>query len=278
MSKQQLVKRMQLFEFNDSSVCPRFLRDSIVEILGRTIKQCGFYDPIAPCFKQFCERAQCKQILDLCSGSGEPVAVLLDALKKNGNTDIGFHLSDLLPPDYNNSTVLKTYPDAITFSPAPVNAMDVDDCPTHQARTLIAGFHHFRPEQAKKILQNSAAANKAICIIEPFTRRLSTTTPFFIKSFLPGMLNPIQTGKDQWLKALFTYVLPLTPLLGWWDTVVSALRMYSREEYFDMVKDLDGFQWEFHEFPVAFGGTVTMFTGVPTLAAETQVPQPGIMP
>ncbi len=157
----------------------------------------------------------------------------------------------------------------MAFSASPVNAMHVDACPEHQARTLIAGFHHFQPAQAKKILENAAASGKAICIIEPFTRQLTTIAPFFIKSFLPGMLNPIQTEKDRWLKAFFTYALPLVPLLGWWDTVASALRMYSREAYFDMVKDLDGFQWEFHEFPVAFGGTVTMFTGVPLLTTAT---------
>ncbi len=50
MSKQQPPKRLQLFEFNDSAFCPGFLRDSIVEILGRTIKQSGFYDPLAPLF------------------------------------------------------------------------------------------------------------------------------------------------------------------------------------------------------------------------------------
>ncbi len=256
-------KRLHLFEFNDSSFCPGFLRDSIIEILGSTIRKSGFYQDVVPVFSKFCKDARCTEILDLCSGSGAPVSVLLDSLNKNGPCDITFYLSDISPPDYSLSAVAQEFPNNIRFSETPINALDVSNCAAHQARTIIAGFHHFRPQQAKAILADSVKSGKAIFIIEPFTRQLKTTLPFFIKSFIPGMLNPIRTRKDKLLKLLFTNIIPIVPLLGWWDTLVSGFRMYSQEEYMEMVVKFDQYRWEYTEIPIGQGGIVTVFSGIP---------------
>ncbi|HEB28908.1 MAG TPA: hypothetical protein ENI05_14320 [Porticoccus sp.] len=263
MGKHILFRRLHLFEFNDSPFCPAFLRNSVVEILGRTIKSAGFYDPVLPIFNQFCDTSKCTEILDLCSGSGVPIASLLESLQKKGKTDIRFHLSDLYPLEYNQAFAAQNPPHSTSYTKTPIDAVNIGESPEHQARTLIAAFHHFRPEQARKILEDTVKSNKAIFILEPFPRQIKTTLPFIIKSFIPGMLNPLHSREDKILKMLFTTIIPIIPLIGWWDTIVSALRMYNREEYLELVKDFNHYQWNYQELPISMGGVVTVFTGIP---------------
>jgi hypothetical protein len=102
--------RLHAFEFNERPECPAFVRDAIVEALGTGLRWGRMYDAVGPVFAEFCARAGCTEVLDLCSGSGEPVSILLDALARSGVGTFGtgdqagspvapprFLLSDLFP-------------------------------------------------------------------------------------------------------------------------------------------------------------------------------------
>ena len=50
---------------------------------------------------------------------------------------------------------------------------------TELERTMFAGFHHFRPEDARKILRSALDAGRAICIFEPGSGTLQGWQPCF---------------------------------------------------------------------------------------------------
>ena len=257
------IKRRHWFEFNDTKSIPKFLRDSILEILGKTVVNGKIYDNAIPAFKAFCEQSQCRSILDLCSGSGEATSILLDAAIENGHSELQFFCSDLSPIKHALSSLAIRHPKQANIVSTPIDATSVSNAPKHEARTIVAAFHHFKPEEAKKVLLSAVADKKSIFILEPFPRKLKTTLPFFIYSFIPGALNPFFTKKDRLLKALFTYLIPLIPLLGWWDTLVSALRMYSEEDYMEMVSESKDYEWKYEKLTNPLQGEITIFTGIP---------------
>jgi hypothetical protein len=234
----------------------------MTEILGKTVKAGNIYEPATPLFQDFCKKAESAAVLDLCSGSGEASRIFIDSLNKNNLPKLQFYLSDLNPIDNAQKTALPENTSRIEVG-IDASSINENDVPQHQARMMIAAFHHFHPQQAKKILQDAVNKQKAIFIVEPFPKRLSTTLPFFLHSFIPGAINPLSCENDRLLKAVFTYLIPIIPLMGWWDTIISALRMYTEEDYYAMVADMDDYNWQYYELAGALNGAITVFTGIP---------------
>ena len=82
--------------------------------------------------------------------------------------------------------------------------------------------------------------------------------------FLSIMLNPIFCKHDRLLKVMLTYPIPLIPLMGMWDGGISVMRMYKEEELMALTSIIDAnFQWKFHNIPVAWGGSISVFIGNP---------------
>ncbi len=184
-----------------------------------------------------------RQVLDLCSGGGGPWQTLAPALAAQGAVD-RIELCDLFPDLDAFAVVEQAAPEVVRGSQQPVDATRVER--TDRAlRTLFNAFHHFPPEQAKKILQDAVDARAPIAIFEVVSREplslLSLlgsplaaflTTPF-LRPFRPAFL-------------FFTYVVPLFPLLVGFDGVVSALRIYNAEECQELVATLrdPGYRWD----------------------------------
>jgi len=116
-------------------------------------------------------------------------------------------------------------------------------------------LHHFKPNDAKNILQNAVDSNSSIAIFEGQERSFGSilamlfspvsvliTTPF---------IRPFKIGR-----ILFTYLIPLVPLFTLWDGVVSALRTYSVNEMqglVDAVENNDRFDWNIGKLKSGLG-------------------------
>jgi len=260
------MRRIHAFEFHERSECPGVIRESIVETLGRGLRWGRVYGGVGERFADFCQRAGCDTVLDLCSGSGEPVAILLDALARKGIKAPKFITSDLFPNLVAMNRVADRWPGQITVRAEPVDATQVPPDLPHQARTVISAFHHFPPQLAARMLADAVAKRRAIFIVEPFPRRFSRFAAMLPALAASMYINPLLAGSQRMLKALLTYGLPVVPALGLWDGLVSTLRMYSRSELKQMAADLGGgYRWQFHEVPFFPGGLATVFEGIPAV-------------
>ncbi len=260
------MRRFHLFEFNDLEACPKPFRDSVVETLGRGLRWSNLGQIIGPPFKAFAERAECSRVLDLCSGTAEPVSTLLSWLKKDaGEGEVPhFLVSDLFPNVVCFREAAKQLPGQVSPVEVPVDALGVDSGLDHDSRTIINAFHHFPPELARGILADTVKQRKSIFIYEGFTRNpygLVPMGPFLLASLLT---NPILAGSHRLIKALFTYLIPLIPLISMWDGLVSTMRVYNQPELLAMAEPLaDDYVWEYREVPYYMGGKAVVFTGIP---------------
>ena len=261
-----MMQRYHLFEFNDVEACPKPFRDSVVETLGRGLRWSKLGQIIGPVFKEFSERAKVSRVLDLCSGTAEPVSLLLGWLKEAGARGEvpHFMVSDLYPNVVCFREAAKLLPEHVTGVEEPVNALGVDTGIEHDTRTIINAFHHFPPELAQGILVDTVKQRKSIFIYEGFTRNplgILPMGPYLLPSLF---LNPVLCGQDRLVKAFFTYVVPLIPILSLWDGMVSTMRVYNETELLGMAEPLaDDYSWDYREVSYPLGGKAVVFTGIP---------------
>ncbi|MEW5734642.1 MAG: hypothetical protein AB1921_07290 [Thermodesulfobacteriota bacterium] len=258
------IPRIQAFEFNDNPRVPRFLRDSIVEILGLGLRLGNVLAPVGPVFMEFCQRAGVDEVLDLCSGTGEPAAILVNTLKRAGFCPPTFYISDLFPNREAMERSVSRHPDKLVAVPEPVDATDVPERLDRSGRCIINAFHHFRPELGAAILADCVAKRRPVFLAEGFNRRPAGFFPLLIPLVLAHYLNPFFAKRDRGLKLFFTYLVPAVSLLGTWDAVVSFLRTRTPEELFEMTRPISrGYVWEAREVPYPAGGANTVFFGIP---------------
>lgn len=112
--------------------------------------------------------------------------------------------------------------------------------------TLLGAFHHFRPDDARKILQNAVDTQSPIAIFEPVGRNaISWFSMLFV--ILNVLLFTPFIRPVRWKVLPFIYLLPLVPLYILWDGVASILRTYSEKELRELIASLresDTYEWE----------------------------------
>jgi len=120
----------------------------------------------------------------------------------------------------------------ISFSDAPVDVLDVPEGMSG-FRTLFSSFHHFRPDDARKILGDAVAKGEGIAVVEATHRSLVGILPMFhvplIVWLVTPFIRPFRVSRLFW-----TYLVPLAPLIIGFDGIVSCLRTYSAGEMLEL--------------------------------------------
>jgi hypothetical protein len=116
-------------------------------------------------------------------------------------------------------------------------------------RTLFEGFHHFKPDLARAILQDAVEHRAAIGIFEaslpprlgPLILLTSPLMTLLGYVFATPFIKP-----RTFSRFLFTYLIPLVPLATIWDGMVSFLRVYSLQELQALIQPLQraNYTWE----------------------------------
>ncbi len=258
------IGRMHLFEFNDSDWCPRVIRESITEALGWSLITGGIYSALVAPFELFLNYSGSKVLLDMCSGSGEPAVFLAKALQRRGDRRPRFILTDLMPSVTAQKRLCASRSADVSWVGRPVDALSPGQLPFHDARTFFSSFHHFKPQEARSLLKQAADAGKAVFVAEPFTTTPSSFRPLFKLGRRAYIHAATGSGRSA-ARLLFTMVVPLIPIMGLWDGLVSQGRCYGGSELMDMgASAAPGYHWEFHEVPYGRdGGCLSVFWGAP---------------
>ena|SRR5271168_2277961 len=149
----------------------------------------------------------------------------------------------------------------VSFCADSVDAMAVPN-DLAGVRTMFTSFHHFPPEEAQAILQNAVDARESICVFEIPQRSASTIAITFAFVFLLFVCTP-WIRPFRWSRLLWTYLVPIVPVVLLFDGIVSCFRTYAPQELREMIGKLNGveYQWETGE---AGGMTpVTYLIGYP---------------
>lgn len=235
--------RIHLFEFEDQKWFPSFLRNYGTDFLQFLSNKTKMYKPIVPILKRGLEKSNTHTIVDLGSGGGGGLIWLNSELKKD-IPDLKIILTDFFPniPAFK---LTKEKAQNFEYLETPVDARNVPP-ELKGLRTQFLSLHHFRPNDAKQILQNAIDTHSGIGIFEAQERSVTSIlamlfSPITVLLTTP-FIRPFKLGR-----IICTYLIPIVPLFVLWDGVVSSLRTYSVKEMNALVADLEGnekYDWE----------------------------------
>lgn len=238
--------RIHLFEFEDQKWFPDFLRNYMTDFLQYLSNKAKIYKPIIPIIKKGLNKSGTNQIIDLGSGGGGGLIWLNSELKKD-IPKLKIVLTDFYPniPAFK---LTKKKADNFEFIDKPIDAKNVP-IELKGLRTQFLSLHHFKPTDAKQILQNSVDTNSSIAIFEAQERSLPSIiamlfSPLSVLLTTP-FIRPFKIGR-----IIFTYLIPIVPLFVLCDGIVSSLRTYSVKEMYELVKNLNAtekYDWEINK-------------------------------
>lgn len=235
--------RLHLFEFEDQKWFPSFLRNYGTDFLGFLSNVTKMYKPIVPVLSDALKKTNTNTIIDLGSGGGGGLLWLNEELKKEVPT-LKIQLTDFYPNlsafEY---TASKT--NNISYSKNSVDAREVPNELTG-FRTQFLSLHHFKPNEARQILQNAVDSAQGIGVFEGQERSLPSIIAMIFSPltvlFTTPFIRPFKLGR-----IIFTYLIPIVPLFVLWDGIVSSLRTYSVEEMESLISEIDNkesYNWE----------------------------------
>jgi len=267
------MARHQLFEWEDQPWLPRVLRDYLTDhlFLYLSSDEAGtLHSAIAGILKPALDRLRTDRIVDLCSGGGGPLLAVQRHLQSDMQFTARVTLTDLYP---NVAAFRRAVVSSNGSVQACFEAVSAFDVPVHLSglRTLFTAFHHFRPPDARRVLQDAVSKGQGIAVLEPFERSFGMAISLGWAGIIRGLALTPKLGPMTPGRFALTYLLPVAPAVVAWDGVVSSLRSYTVEELRGLAASVtaDHFTWEAGQTPVDIrGGTIqlTYLVGLPAEA------------
>ncbi|MBK6512871.1 MAG: class I SAM-dependent methyltransferase [Polyangiaceae bacterium] len=238
------MRRLHLVELEDLQWFPETLRDGGTAFLAFAERMSGHGRMLVGPLERALAVTGDKRLVDLCSGGGGPAATMADELAKRGH-QVTVTLTDLYPnlPAYRHAE--RESGGAVQGRAEPVDATAVP-ADLRGFRTIFNAFHHFRPEQARRIVADAVAKGQPIAVFEVVSRELPMLLGLLITPLTVTLSMPLWRP-FRWPWVVFTWLIPVMQLFVLWDGIVSWLRIYSVEELRELVAELEtppGWVWD----------------------------------
>ncbi len=237
------MKRKQLFEFEDQSWFPAFLRNYLTDFLQFISNRLDIYKAITPMLSELVRKEGSQTIVDLASGGGGGLLRLSDRLKE-AHPQLKMVLTDYYP---NRKAFEYVCGQSAMFTYEP-ESVDARKVPKHLkgVRTQFLSLHHFREEDAVLILQNAVDHQSPIALFETQERDVKSVLAMIFSPvnvlLMTPFIRPFSVGR-----LIFTYLIPLVPLFVMLDGILSALRTYTIPEMNELISRVNGherFDWK----------------------------------
>lgn len=239
-----MIKYIQLFEFGDQKWFPKTLRDYTTDFLQFIANKLDVYRPIIPVIEKGLSKTSNSKIVDLASGAGGGwLSIRKHLIKKCPNLRVT--LTDVYPNLDALGSVAAKGGETFEFMPTAVDARSVP--PTMKGmRTLFLSLHHFCPSDATLILHSAVEAKSPIAIFELQERSVKSIFTMLFSPFNVLLVTPF-IGSFKISRFIFTYLIPIVPLVVLWDGVISALRTYNEQQMQQLIEttpQYQHFEWE----------------------------------
>ena len=266
------MKRIHYFEFLDLSWYPqtfRCIQTDYLQFSQYIATIITGVDDLIPLFRKAMKHAKTIEILDLCSG-GTGSWIRLRKQFELAGMEINVKLTDKYPNPESLQKWKKSKRKGIEYLDEPIDAMNVP-FRLNGMRTLFAGFHHFKPEQAQQILRDAFEKKVPIGIFDPSSLRtpfgmilLLLLIPFTPIIVLLSYLIMTPFIKPHTFSRFFwTYLLPIVPITTSWDGLISFLRSYTPQELKELTNSLQSNEYAWEIGIVTLGIPLTYLLGYP---------------
>ncbi|KAF4424862.1 hypothetical protein FACUT_10187 [Fusarium acutatum] len=258
-----LVPRFHLFEIDDQTWFPAFLRARVQDGLTRAWLSNTPLQSQSPAslsaqvlIKQLNTSLPDYTYIDFCAGGGGPtpsIARTVNAhLQSQGSDPVRFILTDLHPnveawEQVAQKNPLLTYErNSVDASSAPEYLVKRDDG-TKPFRLFNLAFHHFDDDLAKDILRDTVETSEGLAIFELQDRSFASVlavTFLGIGAFFSAPFFALKWRSPATF--IFSCLIPILPFVLMFDGYISALRTRTPEEVETLLRSCgaDTSKWE----------------------------------
>lgn len=241
------LPRVHGLELEDLGFCPNWLRDEATLVLVRGISLSRWPKSVARVWSPWLRDLGSPRIVDCCSGASGPWPGILQQLP------LKVTFTDRYPNLSAWDRIAQSYPGQVDYEVRPVDARclpaDFRGC-----WSFFNSFHHFAPDDAQKVVEEAVHRGQPLAVFEVVDRHPLRMLAVILMP-LVALLSGLWIRPFCWRRIVFTYLVPLIPLLLLWDGWMSCFRVYSREDWHRMISraDPDGlYRWEFGSMPMGW--------------------------
>jgi len=259
------MRRWHLIEIEDQPWCPRAIRDAATDYLQFSIRVGNVYAPVAEKLGRALQRVGARRVVDLCSGGAGPWPALSAELAEDRQSPVAVCLTDKFPNASAFGRARDLSGGAISFREDSIDAAAVPADLTG-FRTIFSALHHFPPAAARAVLADAVKRRQGIGVFEATQRSVAGVLVMLLTPLMVWLFTPF-IRPFRWSRLLWTYVIPVVPLVVLFDGIVSSLRTYTPAELHELTEALsaDGYQWEIGEVRAKRAPVpVTYVIGCPT--------------
>jgi hypothetical protein len=258
-----IKKRFRLFELHDLDSIPALWRDMFTDFISYFESLKKIYTPVAGLIEPIAAHNECFKIIDLCSGAGSPAVTVMNASKPEIASIMEITLTDKYP----NMAAFKCISDSsdgrIKYSCEPVDALSLPEGMTG-FRTFFSSFHHFDENSAAAILADAVGKRQGIGIFEYTDRSMiKFLIPFGIAMQLWLLLKFSLLKPFSWKRFIWIFLIPVLPVMVFWDCFVSCMRSYSVKELEELIIPFSdcGYSWKTGRIKSSAPFYITYLTG-----------------
>lgn len=228
------MKRLNCLELHERSWCPVFLRDYLTDFLSFFNIYSGVYAPAALKVLELIQKSKENHLVDICSGNG---LYMRRFLKDLNYPQIKITLTDL-HPHRNSEFVNITTNGTINYLQKEVSALSAIK-ELHGIHLMFSAMHHFDEKELSKILQCAIDNEQTVAFFDYSQRKIITELFAVICGVILLLLTSPLIHPFSWKRLLFTYIIPLVPIILITDSIISRLRAYRLSELNDLLQKLD---------------------------------------
>ena len=233
------LRRRQLFEVLDQAWCPLAVREGATDYLEAITSRADIYRPVqGAMFAAMTATGACR-VVDLCSGGGGPWLSPAWRGALANRAPMTVVLSDKFPSD---ALAARLAGDPLVSR---VNfSVDATSVPQSLSgfRTIFSSFHHFPDELALAVLGDAVRQGEGFAMAEVTSRTPRAFATMLLMPVLAWLLTP-RMRPFRWSRLLFTYLVPLIPLVVLWDGLVSCFRTRTPEELLALTASFPQYTW-----------------------------------
>lgn len=260
-----MKKRIRLFELHDLENIPALWRNMFTDFISYFESLKKIYAPVAGLIETVAAMNEGFKIIDLCSGAGSPAITVMNASKP----EIASRMEIILTDKYPNMAAFRNISDnsdgRIKYITEPVDALNMPEN-LKGFRTFFSAFHHFDEASAAAILSDAVGKRQGIGIFEYTDRSMiKFLIPFGIAMqlwllFKFSLLKPL-----RWQRFFWIFLIPVLPVMVFWDCFVSCMRSYSVREIEELIIPFSdcGYSWKTGRIESTMPFYITYLTGYP---------------
>ncbi|MCF6175194.1 MAG: hypothetical protein L3J71_05470 [Victivallaceae bacterium] len=259
-----MIKRLKIKEFHETAYCPAWLRDYLTDFLSFFTYHMNPYKPVCLLLKNALVQSKQTQIVDFCTGNGR---YMIKILRNINGADGGCQATvcDKFPNQQSVKELAVLSGGQVEYMAESVDLLDIQQMPAG-FRTIFSGIHHFDETTIKIFLRSAIEQGCGVAFFD-YTKR--TWFNIIIPALLvPGLVWGVTPfiRPFSWRRLLFTYIIPLVPLLVMVDGCISNWKAYSPAEFTAMVAEFTDtkHEWQIGEQRSIFGTCpITYLIGYP---------------